>query len=292
MFMMFKFFSKPLLFFLLVFFYACNENTKDYDNSDTNNSVDYALITKNITISQVIDGVVESRSVIIQTPTSVDTTKDYPIVFAFHGNGGSNTSWVNKLNSYTNNGDFVGIYPQGHLQSWNLGREASTADDVAFVNLIVEELEKYNNLNFDKMYAIGTSNGSGMVNKLGIETTHFKAIAPVVSQLMESSPLLPTTQPISVFQINGAADSIIPIHGGLAVMGHVFLDAAESAALWATQFNCNQNPEIQTLGEDTLYIYRACNNEKEIRYLRIENGGHNLNISLLFQDIWEFFQRF
>ena len=64
------------------------------------------------------------------------------------------------------------------------------------------------------MYAIGTSNGSGMVNKLGIETPYFKAIAPVVSQLMESSPLLSNTQPISVFQINGAADSVIPIEGG------------------------------------------------------------------------------
>lgn len=290
--MMFNILSKPLLFFLLVFFYACNENSNDYNDSDDNDIVDYTLITKNITISQVIDGVTESRSVIIQTPTSIDTTKDYPIVFAFHGNGGSNTSWVNRLNSYTNNGDFIGIYPQGHLQSWNLGREASTANDVAFVNLIVEELEKYNNLDFDKMYAIGTSNGSGMVNKLGIETAHFKAIAPVVSQLMESSPLLPSTQPVSVFQINGAADTTIPINGGAAVMGHVFLDAAESAALWANHFSCNQNPEIQTLGEDTLYIYVTCNNDKEIRYLRIENGGHNLNLNLLFQDIWEFFQRF
>ena len=95
-----------------------------------------------------------------------------------------------------------------------------------------------------------------------------------------------------MFQINGAEDTTIPIDGGEAFMGHVFLDADESAALWANHFSCNQNPEIQTLGEDTLSIYTACNNGKEIRYLRIENGGHNLNLNLLFQDIWTFFQRF
>ena len=60
---------------------------------------------------------------------------------------------MNRLNSYTNSGEFVGIYPQGFLQSWNLGQEASNADDVAFVNLIIEELQNYNNLDFDKMYA-------------------------------------------------------------------------------------------------------------------------------------------
>ncbi len=103
---------------------------------------------------------------------------------------------MNKLNKFTNAGNFIGIYPQGFLKSWNLGTEPSKADDVAFVNLIVAELKKYNNLNFDKMYAIGTSNGSGMVNTLAIKTNHFKAIAPIVSQLMESTPLIPDTNPV------------------------------------------------------------------------------------------------
>mgnify|MGYP003303652768 CR=1 FL=1 len=67
-----------------------------------------------------------------------------------------------------------------------------------------------------------------MVNKLGIHTSHFKAIAPVVSQLMESMPILDNTKSVSVFQINGAKDLAIPINGGFA-FGHNFLDAYESA---------------------------------------------------------------
>jgi poly(3-hydroxybutyrate) depolymerase len=292
--MNFKNILKTILLIFLVSFYACDKDTNSEENSDSDvidNPVDYTLTTKNIAISQTIEGITESRSVIIQTPIVVDLTKNYPIVFAFHGNGGTNTSWVNRLREFTNNGEYIGIYPQGFLKSWNLGQEASSADDVAFVDLIIDELQNYNNLNFDKMYAIGTSNGSGMVNKLGIETNHFKAIAPVVSQLMESSPLLPNTQPISVYQINGAADTTIPIDGGPR-FGHVFLDGAKSAALWANHFSCNQNPEIQTLGADTLSIYTVCDNSKEIRYLRVENGGHGLLNSTMIADIWTFFQRF
>ena len=281
---------KNILLKLLIIlsFGSCDENSPN-DNLDSNS---YSLSTKTILIEQSLDNNnLIIRPVIIQTPDVIDTSKSYPIVFAFHGRGGNNNSWVNHLINYTNSGEFIGIYPQGYLESWNLGPEPSNANDVEFINLIVDELQNYDNLNFDKMYAIGTSNGSGMVNKLAIETNHFKAVAPIVSQLIESLPMLESTNPVSIFQVNGAADTTIPIEGG-AQLGHVFLDAYESAELWAAQFNCLENPTITMLGQDTLYVFESCDDEKEVRYLRIENGGHNLPLHILFPDIWEFFQRF
>ena len=190
-------------------------------------------------------------------------------------------------------GEFVGIYPQGHLDSWNLGTEPSKADDVAFINSIIKELENYNNLNMNKIYAIGTSNGSGMVNKLGIHTSHFKAIAPVVSQLMESMPIKDNTKPISIFQINGAKDSTIPIDGGIA-FGHNFLDALKSAELWAINFECALPPQKKIMNDKTIYTFIGCNDNKEIKYIRVENGGHNLRPTYpnMFSDIWNFFKRF
>ena len=94
-----------------------------------------------------------------------------------------------------------------------------------------------------------------------------------------------------MFQVNGAADMTIPIEGG-PKFGHLFLDAYESAETWAAHFDCNQPPEIQNLQEDTLYVFTDCSNSKEIRYLRIENGGHGLLNPSMINDIWEFFQRF
>ena len=49
---------------------------------------------------------------------------------------------------------------------------------------------------------------------------------------------------------------------------------------------------VNILGDDILTIFESCDENKEIRYLRIENGGHNLNLNILFPEIWEFFQRF
>jgi poly(3-hydroxybutyrate) depolymerase len=110
---------------------------------------------------------------------------------------------------------------------------------------------------------------------------------------MESTPLLETTEPISVFQINGAADSIIPIDGG-AKLGHVFLDALESAKIWASHFNCDSKPLTESIGEDTQYVFSNCNGENEVRYLRVENGEHNIHWQdpQIFNKVWAFFKRF
>ena len=281
----------------LIFIYICllSISCDNTENSSEINEIEPTkeLITTTIYITQTVDGINVQRPVIIQTTENIDLSINYPVVFAFHGRGGTNTSWVNKLKSFTDNGEFVGIYPQGYLKSWNLGTEPSKADDVSFVNSIIEELKEYKNLDMNKLYAIGTSNGSGMVNKLGIHTSHFKAIAPVVSQLMESMPILDNTKPLSVYQFNGAADTTIPINGGPR-FGHIFLDALKSAELWATKFECSLPADVETIGEDTLYIFKNCNDNKEVRYLRVENGQHNLHKqnSNLFVDIWQFFKRF
>ena len=275
---------------IFIFFFSC-DSSNELVSQDLNGKK--SLVTKTIYIDQIIQGTKTERPVIIQTSVNIDSDVDYPIVFALHGKGGKNTSWVNQLKSFTDSGEFVGIYPQGHLDSWNLGTEPSKADDVAFINSIIKELENYNNLNMNKIYAIGTSNGSGMVNKLGIHTSHFKAIAPVVSQLMESMPIKDNTKPLSIFQINGAKDSTIPIDGGIA-FGHNFLDALKSAELWAINFECALPPQKKIMNDKTIYTFIGCNDNKEIKYIRVENGGHNLRPTYpnMFSDIWNFFKRF
>ncbi len=275
---------------IFIFFFSC-DSSNELVSQDLNGKK--SLVTKTIYIDQIIQGTKTERPVIIQTSANINSDVDYPIVFALHGKGGKNTSWVNQLKSFTDSGEFVGIYPQGHLDSWNLGTEPSKADDVAFINLIIKELENYNNLNMNKIYAIGTSNGSGMVNKLGIHTSHFKAIAPVVSQLMESMPIKDNTKPLSIFQINGAKDSTIPIDGGIA-FGHNFLDALKSAELWAINFECALPPQKKIMNDKTIYTFIGCNDNKEIKYIRVENGGHNLRPTYpnMFSDIWNFFKRF
>ena len=244
-----------------------------------------------ISVLQTVDGEEIEREVLIHAPESIDTTRSYPVVMAFHGNGGVNDHWVGQLGEFVNSGEFIGVYPQGHFRSWNLGHEKSTADDVEFADLIVERLNDIPHLDMDRLYAIGYSNGSGMVNLLGAETGHFRAIACCATQLIKGQEPGERTRPLSVYQLCGTADDIIPYDGGLSPVGHTFLSAKESAERWASLFHCSPVPEVKFINGDSLFIYPDCRSGREIRFHRVEDAGHGLhqeNDQGFYARIWAF----
>ena len=248
------------------------------------------LTSKTILFEQQIDGNMISRPVIIETSAEIDDLKSYPIVIALHGRGGSNTNWVQPLSEFTNSGAFIGVYPQGHHNSWNLGQEPSNANDAVFISNIIDTLLSYSNVDENKIFAVGNSNGSGMVNVLGGFNKRLKAIAPVASQLTERTEIKSNTIPLSIFQVNGDQDLLIPIDGGLK-LGHPFMSASDSAKKWATHFNCNQNVAVEETEHTILHTYSDCDDNILIKYLVVKGAGHNIarDYSSLWNDVWDFF---
>ena len=248
------------------------------------------LKSKTVFIEQRIDGEIVSRPVIIETSAEIDNLKLYPIVIALHGRGGSNTNWIQPLSKFTNSGEFIGVYPQGHLNSWNLGQEPSNANDPAFISIIIDTLLSYSNVDESKIFAVGSSNGSGMVNVLVGVNKRLKAIAPIGSQLTERTEIKTNAIPLSVFQVNGGQDLTIPTEGGIK-LGHPFLSASNSAKKWATNFNCNQNIVVEETEQTILHTYSDCDNSVVVKYLVVKGAGHNIfgDYSSLWNEVWDFF---
>jgi len=248
------------------------------------------LTSKTVFIEQRIDGEIVSRPVIIETSAEIDHLKSYPIVIALHGRGGSNKNWIQSLSKFTNSGEFIGVYPQGHLNSWNLGQEPSNANDVAFISSIIDTLLSYSNVDENKIFAVGNSNGSGMVNVLGGINKRLKAIAPVASQLTDRTEIKSNAIPLSIFQVNGDQDLLIPIDGGMK-LGHPFLSASDSAKKWATHFNCNHNVAVEETEQTILHTYSDCDDNVVVKYLVLKGLGHNIarDYSSLWNDVWDFF---
>ena len=251
---------------------------------------DKILTSKTVFIEQRIDGEIVSRPVIIETSAEIDHLKSYPIVIALHGRGGSNTNWIQPLSKFTISGEFIGVYPQGHLNSWNLGQEPSNANDAAFISNIIDTLLSYSNVDENKIFAVGNSNGSGMVNVLGGINKRLKAIAPVASQLTERTEIKSNAIPLSIFQVNGDQDILIPIDGGMK-LGHPFLSASDSAKKWATHFNCNHNVAVEETEQTILHTYSDCDDNVVVKYLVLKGLGHNIarDYSSLWNDVWDFF---
>jgi polyhydroxybutyrate depolymerase len=283
---------------------SCNKDDKATDIPDILNLIGG---TNEVTINQTIDGNSVPRLVYVKTPQNLNSSLSYPIVFFFHGAGGSGQNFLdnNNIIELINSDEFIGVFPNGHTNNgsnggfWNLGSEPTNADDIEFVDLIIDQLVTSPLIDTSKAYAIGFSNGSGMVNLLGKSTSHFNAIAPLFSQQILSTGDLTPTKAMSVFQVNGEVDGVIPLNGGVSSVG-TFMSAQHSALNWANHFNCNSTATQEDLnwGNTVLnsFTFSNCDDSHEIKYLIALNTGHGFTDeqteSIAYNQIWEFFKQY
>ena len=234
------------------------------------------LTIKEISISQNISGVLIERKVLMHLPTKFDFRNAYPIIFFLHGKGGKMEQFPRILSKFINRYRFIGVYPQGYLNSWNIGKEPSKANDIVFMKAIVENLEKVQKIKSNNYFAVGFSNGGGLVNKLALETNVFKSVAVLVSQLtQELFNKSYTVNKTSVLQINGLKDKIVPFYGGKAKMGHNFFSALDSIENWAKLSNCKKHHILfDTAFGNKIYKFQKCPKSLNIMLLEVKKSGH------------------
>ena len=138
--------------------------------------------------------------------------------FGFHGAGGVGNLSIGQYADVIEGGDFIGVYPNGLENSWNIGREDSKADDVEFVHMMIDLLDNTPGVDISNPVATGFSNGAALTHKLGIETDLFAAIVPQVSQLLHEN------QP----QSDGAPLSVMHWRGQKTMPAHIMVESAST----------------------------------------------------------------
>ncbi|RPH02201.1 MAG: hypothetical protein CBD12_000365 [Amoebophilaceae bacterium TMED152] len=270
--------------------------TGDGGTNSSNLTVDGYIVEHRV-VQQDIAGVSTNREFFIRYPQNPSEIS-YPVVFVFHGAGGSGQQELNSHQGIINLidvGEFIGIFPSGFENRWNVSGETG-ADDVEFFCLIINELNSSAIFNTNRAYGIGISNGAGIINKIAKETDILGGIAPLISQQTEATGAIIPGIPLSVYQVNGEIDDLVPIDGGLGVAGTIFMSAQESAENWAINFNCSMIPleaEINWGSYEVLeFTFADCLNDIEVKYFVVKNSGHNIQFKNqidLFNQIWEFF---
>ena len=256
--------SKSIFVFICVLVFNSAVNAKEH------------LSVKEISITQNISGVLTERKLLMHLPTKFDLQDSYPVIFFLHGKGGKMEQFPGILHKFVNSHRFIGIYPQGYLNSWNIGKEPSKANDIYFMASIVDNLEKVQKIKSKNYFAVGFSNGGGLVNRLALETNIFNSVAVLVSQLTEE--LLNNSNTVnktSVLQINGLKDKIVPFRGGKAKMGHNFFSALNSIEHWAKLSNCEKHQtQFDTAFGNRIYKFPKCPKSLNIMLLEVKKSGH------------------
>ena len=126
-------------------------------------------------------------------PTSYDGSEPLPVVLDFHGyfssgHGQRNNSRFDRVAEAEG---FIAVFPDGTPVPDDMRNPAfdgaqyhwysTGADDVGFVEALIDNLDRELNIDTSRVYAAGMSNGGGMALKLGLELTDRIAAVAVVS---------------------------------------------------------------------------------------------------------------
>lgn len=270
------------------------EEAVDPNEGTVSNNTPISSLTAGVsefTLDQVVAGQTVQRRFLIHTPDNFDDSQSTPLLFAFHGNGGEPESYVYEVADAIEDGHFIGVYPAGLEYSWNLGPEASEADDVAFTEAILGMLTTTTGVDATKPVALGFSNGAGMVHELAMESQSFVAISPATSHMLTTKTPNSDSAYVSVLQFSGTEDTLVPYQGGTGVLEHDFLPAEDSTGQWAVHNGCDASPttsadidgpEIEDPNGQfvqtsyTLIEWENCSTGAKVVHVRLNNIGHDL----------------
>ena len=247
-----------------------------------------------------------NREYLLHIPENYDPNNSHPIVFNFHGYGGTATDHMYSadLRSIADTAGFILVYPQGlpldGSPHWNIaengGDNKSNSDDFGFVTSLINELQSEYNVDTDRIYACGYSNGAGFSFSVACHLDQFAAMASI-SGLMSDWALVncDPPKPVGVMIIHGTSDDSRPYSG----INDYLLSVDEEIQFW-TDFNDTDSiPQINNFNDgNTIEHFKYDNgtNGSSVELYKINNGYHvwfdflhngkNTN-----QLIWNFFSK-
>ena len=254
------------------------------------------------------DGI--ERIYYIKIPLQASENSVLPLLISMHGFGGNALSHINYTN-FKNIADREGfylVYPQGsNLPSylggsthWNVGgwTSKSTTDDLGFINKLLENMISKYEFDENRIYATGMSNGGYMSYSLACNMSNkIAAIASVTGSMTndtydECSP----ARPISVMQVHGLQDSVVPYDGNEGSKSII-----DVMGFWAQNNSCELEPSraVTDFEDFAIYYdyYESCLNNTEVQLILSSKMGHTWPWTYeegfsASEDIWAFLSKF
>ena len=271
------FFSATCLFLTLLS--SCSKK-----NYDTN--VDHSIGT----FSRSIEVEGETREYLIYVPNTYDTIQSFPLMLNFHGwtMSARNQMEVSDMRALSETDEFILVYPQGtrlwgsthwNVGSWTLG---SNAKDVEFIAALINQIADNYNIDDERVYACGYSNGGFFSHELACQLSQkIAAIGTVAANISEETiNNCNPSHPIPIITISGTRDDEVEYDGSIPERT---LSQEETLEYWRT-FNkvdtvpiITNMPDLNSLDGSTAVRYQYVNgdNDSEVEHYKVVDGGHD-----------------
>jgi polyhydroxybutyrate depolymerase len=254
------------------------------------------------------------RSYRLYIPAVYSGTQPVPLVFNLHGYGSNATEqqFYGDFMAIADTANFLIVHPNGTkiagAQYWNAGYIPGAPYDLDFLETLIDTLALHYNINQDRVYSTGMSNGGIMSYYMACQMNNrIAAMASVTGSMTNSmySSCTPAT-PVPVLQIHGTADGTVPYNGNSS-----FTHVDTVIKYWYTHNNTSSSPVVYNYPNinstdgctATEYRYENGYEGSETVLIKITGGGHtwpgapvavgvtNMDFSASVR-IWEFFSQY
>ena len=241
-----------------------------------------------------------------------------PLIFVLHGYSGSagGIMGYSGMNEVASEHGFAVCYPQGTSDQdgynfWNVGyafHQNQPVDDVAFLSSLASYLQNEYQLDSQRTFVTGMSNGGDMSYMLACQASDvFRAIAPVAGCMMEDIYNTCGDSPVPVLEIHGTNDWVTLWNGDMQNNDGwgAYYSTQDGIDLWVETNGCIDSEHFllpNPSNSDGSYIinhrYFNCTEYAEVWLYEIVGGGHdwpgssgNMDIQAS-EEIWGFFSQY
>tara|TARA_B100000900_G_scaffold55828_1_gene41693 strand:- start:9066 stop:10118 length:1053 start_codon:yes stop_codon:yes gene_type:complete len=159
----------------------------------------------------------ETREYSIYVPATYNSSIATPILLSFHGGGGDGLSMMlgtNDMRPIADTANFIAVYPSGSGGAW-MHKAPTNYNDIYFVEAIIDTLSSQFNIDNNRVYACGYSEGGIFSYELACRLSNrIAAIAAVSGSMLSDSyrtneygfPACAPNHPTAIMLIPGTND--------------------------------------------------------------------------------------
>ena len=192
--------------------------------------------------------------VLVKVPESYSASEAHPLIILLHGytSSGRNQDSYFQVSDLADDYGFLFAAPDGvrepsgnESRFWNASDACCNffgveVDDSEYVRSIIDEMKQRYNVDENRVFLIGHSNGGFMSFRMAYE--HSDAVAAIASLAganhmdQREAP----ENPVHILQIHGTNDETIGYQGG-DIMDNRYPSALQSVRRWANYNGCSPN---------------------------------------------------
>ena len=237
--------------------------------------------TKNPNAQSIVHDDLE-REYLIFVPDSYNQSLATPLMLNFHGFAGTASDYMRyaDMRSVAESENFILVYPQGScsdgLSHWNPcprgGENKSSADDLGFIQAMINDISTQYNVDQERIYATGYSNGGMMAYGLANHKSDLIAAVACVSGIMlDCFGSISHSMPI--LHLHGTSDNELPYNGNSD-----YPSVQSILEYWIGFNNTSINPTSRIDNSGTIpieqYIYDQGDNSVSVEHLKYIGGEH------------------